>query len=146
MRSASYVRQQLLSDRHFLYNAFAPLTLPDTAELVLVKVGISTVPMKRLVAIHCNSPFPVEFAAFTPAGDMRRAKRIETRILQFHRAQQTRGEWIMLPSTEEAKVAFRECVSRVITEITHQPVVWAKVSKEEIAREVNQSAKQLRTA
>ena len=34
---------------------------------------------------------------------------------------------------------------RVITEITHQPVVWAK-PKEEIAREVNQSAKQLRTA
>lgn len=141
MSNVAYVRQQLLSDKHFLYTAFAPLRVPGARDHVLVKVGISTVPMKRLVAVHCNCPFPIEFAAFTPAGDMRRAKRIESRILQFYREHQTRGEWIMLPLTDEAKSEFRSRVSRTITEVTRQPVTWARVPKEDLAREVAASVR-----
>lgn len=141
-RATRYIERQLLSDRHFLYNAFAPLRILDEpVRYVLVKVGISTVPMKRLVAIHTGSPFPLEFAAFTPVGDMRRARSVESKILKGFRHRKTRGEWLVMDVGDAARAEFSGMVRKAVERATGQPVVWARVSREELAAEVRASAR-----
>lgn len=140
-RSVKYIESRLSSDAHFLYTAFAPVQVNcrdiekrSEAAQVLVKVGISTVPMNRLVAIHCASPFRVAYAAFTPLLKAKRAaERVETRVLRAFRAYRTRGEWLLLPNTSEMKAEFSLKSKAIIADMTGRPTVWTRVSGQEIA-------------
>ncbi len=139
MRSARFVADRILADTCFLYTAFAPMVLFKhdrseirDAEKVLVKVGISSIPMQRLHQIQCGSPFHIEIAAFAPAGYRETARKIETRILRRFRAYKTRGEWLMLPNTPEMRKDFALDARGAIHDITGRPVEWRRVSRKEL--------------
>jgi hypothetical protein len=140
MSSASFVANRMLGDAHFLYTAFAPIqrnqrdpAKRSAANEVLVKVGISRTPMNRLMAIHHNSPFRVELAAFAPAGWKRTAQLAEKRILACFREYRTRGEWLMLPCTPDMKAQFAKKARVILGDVTGAPVTWTRVTNQQIA-------------
>lgn len=115
-------------DQWFVYTAYAPM---DESE-VLIKVGISTVPFTRFGALYCNSPFPLEYAAFTPVGRKGKALTVERRVLANFAQYKTRGEWIRLPMTAEMKNEFAAKTRAVVTFVTGKPVEWTRVSAAQI--------------
>ena len=132
----------MLGDSFFLYNSFAPIQANTRdkekqkieAEHILVKVGISTVPMNRIHAVHLNCPFRVAYAAFTPLYSAKqKAERIESEILEDLRQYKTRGEWLMLPNTDQVRQEFSRRVRIVIERSIGKPVEWRRVTGGEIA-------------
>jgi len=121
-------RMKLGQDSWFLYTAYA--TLSD--EQTLIKVGISTIPYQRLVAIHCNSPFPVDLAAFALMGRKKSALRAERIILAQFAKYKTRGEWLLVPTTTEIKREFAEASRSVVEQVTGKPVKWQKATGAQI--------------
>lgn len=121
-------RLKLATDSYFLYTAYAPMSDDE----VLVKVGISTIPYQRLVAIYCNTPFPVELAAFTVMGRKRNALRAERVILEQFAEHKTRGEWLKLKSDQETRQRFATAARKVVEQITGKPVQWQRVSSSQI--------------
>lgn len=118
---------------YFVYTAFAPVIDPAGARNgVLVKVGISSVPFERMIPLHCNSPFPVELAAFALVGRKKTALRVESRILQHFREYKTRGEWLWLPDTEEVKGEFSLRTRAFIADATGKPVTWRRITGKQI--------------
>lgn len=115
-------------DAYFVYTAFAPMGEDE----VLVKVGISTVPYERLVTIYCNCPFPVEMAAFVMVGRKKAALKVEREILAHYAESSTRGEWLRLPLTQEAKRDFASVSSRTVRSVTKQDVKWQRVTGSQI--------------
>lgn len=140
--AARFIQGRLCSDAHFLYTAFAPMQAntkdkekqKTEASFVLVKVGISTVPMSRLAAVHHGCPFRVAYAAFTPLyAAKRKSELVETRVLRAFREFRTRGEWLMLPNTEEVRGQFAFKTRAIISDSTGRPVEWTRVSANELA-------------
>ncbi len=115
-------------DAWFVYTAYAPM---DDSE-VLVKVGISTIPYTRFVTIHCNSPFPIEMAAFTSVGRKGDATSAERQILEAYKDQKTRGEWLRLPLTAESKKGFATMAKNIIESVTGKPVKWQRVTNAQL--------------
>lgn len=137
-----YIERKLLGDAYFLYNAFAPMQANTRdkeqqkveADHILVKVGISTVPMNRIHAVHQNCPFRVAYAAFTPLYAFKqKAEAIEAEILEDHREYRTRGEWLMIPNTAELKQQFSSRVRIIVERSICRPVEWRRVTGNEIA-------------
>lgn len=119
---------------YFVYLAFAP----GPSGLVLVKVGISQRPLDRLVEINGYSPFPVQMAAFTPAGPKSRATRIEAAILARFQDGTTRGEWVALRDNPEDRSTFSsECLS-IVRSVTRIPVTWARVNQKQIKERLDE--------
>lgn len=143
-RAVAHVAASLLGDAHFLYTAFAPVARnsraddrprDDDAREVLVKVGISTAPMRRLVSVHHNSPFRVAYAAFAPTYSGKRgAERIESRLLSQFKDHRTRGEWLLLPNTSEVRQEFARAARVLLQAETSQPVIWTRVSGNDLAK------------
>lgn len=152
-RSVAYIASRMLGDAQFLYTAFAPVAYnsrdadrkcQDDAAQVLVKVGISAVPMRRLVAIHCGSPFRVAYAAFAPTyGGKRKAERIESRVLKRFREYRTRGEWLLLPNTKEVRGEFSLAVRAILQDETGRPVEWQRVTGNQLAEYMLEGKKKL---
>lgn len=121
-------RMKLGGDSYFVYTAYAPM---DEAQ-VLVKVGISTIPYQRFVAIHCNSPFPIELGAFTLVGRKKQALAAERRILAEFSEYKTRGEWLCLPMKAEVKQHFALMTKAIIADVTGKPVKWKRATGDQI--------------
>lgn len=141
-RAVAFLERKILSDAHFLYTAFAPVVgntrdksaRKIQAQSILVKVGISTAPMKRIIAVHHGSPFRVAYAAFTAlyAGKAK-AERVESRILDHFREYRTRGEWLMLPNSDEMKGEFSARTRAIIAGETGRPVDWTRFTATDLA-------------
>lgn len=125
------------TDTWFVYQAFAEMP----SNHVLVKVGISTKPFERLMAIYCNSPFLIELACFAPAGGKKRALGIESRTLSEFRGYATRGEWLMLPTTADVKRSFAERSSTIFKAVTGSPPPWRRVTGDQIRAQIAFSIK-----
>lgn len=141
--SARYLAGKMLGDAYFVYVAFAPvarntkdLLERTNPEHVMVKVGISAVPMKRLAGVHLNCPFRVASAAFVAVGRKKAALRAESRILEYFKEYRTRGEWLMLPSTEAMKAEFALRSKAIIQDTTGRPVSWTRVSGSQLAAQL----------
>lgn len=135
-------RLKLGPDSYFLYTAYAPMSESET----LVKVGISTIPYQRLVAIYCNTPFPIELASFALMGRKRNALRAERAILSQFEEFKTRGEWLKLPSTKEMRERFASSSRVVVEQITGKPVKWQRASSDQIRAYMAGRLKDLQTA
>ena len=91
--------------------------------------------MRRLVDVHCASPFRVAFAAFVPTyGGKRKAEKIESRILQRFKQYRTRGEWLMLPNSQEQRAEFAATAKAIIQGETGRPVEWTRVTGDQLAK------------
>lgn len=142
-KSAEHIVSRMLGDAHFLYTAFAPMLRnsrvgdrqrPEESPEVLVKVGISTTPMRRLVDVGCGCPFRIAYAAFAPTfSGKRKAERIETRLLDCFRDFRTRGEWLLLPNTPDMRKEFSAKARALLQDETSRPVGWTRVTGNEIA-------------
>lgn len=119
------------TEYYFLYLAFAPAP----KGLVVVKVGISQKPLDRMVGVHQGSPFPIQFAAYTPVGPKSRARKVESAIISRFQTPETRGEWLVMEDTPETRKAFASGCLALVRERTRIPVTWARLSGEEIAKE-----------
>jgi hypothetical protein len=116
---------------YFLYLAFAP----GPKGTVVIKVGISQKPLERVVEVHYGSPFPIEFAAYTPVGPKSRARKVETAIISGFQTNETRGEWLIMDDTPENRTDFARACLTLVRQRTKIPVTWAKLSGETIAAE-----------
>jgi hypothetical protein len=141
--AVKFIEGRLLAESFFLYTAFAPVQAntrdqerqKEVPAQILVKVGISTVPMNRIVAVHMNSPFRVAYAAFTPLlCAKRKAEKTESAILMHFRQYRTRGEWLLMPNTKESKEEFAYRSRIIIARDTGRPVEWRRVSADELVR------------
>lgn len=130
------------TDYYFLYLAFAPAP----KDLVVVKVGISQKPLERVVGVHQNCPFAVEFAAYTPVGPKSRARKVEAAILRTFQTVETRGEWLVIEDTPENRKNFAAGCVALIRERTKIPVTWARINGDRIMAESVAKAKTAFTA
>lgn len=130
---------RLRGDAYFVYNAFASLPPDD----VLIKVGISTKPLERLVSIHSNSPFGVELACLTPVGRKRLAQSVEAKILDRYGKFRTRGEWLRVPADPEFRKDFAGNVRAIVSAHTGRPVEWKRVDAEQIKLMMDRSFRKM---
>lgn len=121
------------ADTWFVYTAFADMD----DQHVIVKVGISTKPFERLVAVHSNSPFGVDLAAFAVVGSKRRALACERRILEEFADHKTRGEWLKLPRDEMTRKRFAETARAVVRGQIGADFQWRRVTREQIVATIS---------
>jgi hypothetical protein len=112
----------------YIYTAYAPF---DDGR-VLVKVGISSMPHQRFVALYCGCPFTIRLCAFTSVGTEKQAHRVESAILKEFSQYKTRGEWLLLPTDELIKKRFAEFCRKEGEKITRKPVKWTRFNEEQI--------------
>lgn len=115
-------------DGWFIYVAMCP----SSDDEVLIKVGISTVPYDRLFAIHCNSPYPVELAYFSPVWTKKKALAVERAILGEFKERRTRGEWLKMDTSADTKKEFSRKVRKAIRIHTGDDPDWRKANGEQI--------------
>lgn len=112
----------------YVYTAYAPF---DDGR-VLTKVGISSMPHERFVALYCSCPFVIRLCAFTSVGTEKQASRVESAILREFGQYKTRGEWLLLPADEVTRKRFAEFSRRQAEQITRKPVEWSRFTEEQI--------------
>lgn len=130
------------ADWWYVYTAYAPFDDGRT----LVKVGISSVPHERMVAIYCSCPFPVRMAAWVPVGKKGVARRIENRILKEFEKFSTRGEWLLLPNDPEFKQRFAVQTRDLVAGLTRRSVAWTRFSESQIREVMAVKISAIRTA
>lgn len=120
-------------DAWFVYAGLA-----DTGKPIgLVKVGISVVPLDRLVTVHCNSPYPIRAAMWAMVGGRTQAARAESRIKKAFADKKTRGEWFEFDFTDaESKRRFNSTM-RALCEIeAGMKLKWTKIDGSHIAAQM----------
>lgn len=121
-------RLRQLDDVYFVYTAFCPAS----DGLVLVKVGMSLTPYNRLLSIDMGSPYPIELAAFCRVGQKSSAAAFEKRMLEAYPDRQTRGEWIDVEDTEEARKHFAKTSGSILRSILKRKPEWKTVNSEQL--------------
>ncbi len=123
----------------FLYAALA-----DTrrAEFV-VKVGVSTVPLKRMADIHMGSPYPIVAGMWALVGGRSKAMKAESRVKKAFSDRRTRGEWFEFDSTNPADRERFNRTMRTMAEIeAGRPVQFQRVTQERLKAYVAAVCKQ----
>lgn len=97
-RSAPYSRHGITyTDAWSLYVA-----MTDTGrDIGVVKIGVSTIPLDRILAINHSCPYPIIAAKWSFVRSKAIAWKIESRIKKAFADKNTRGEWFEFDYTSE---------------------------------------------
>lgn len=120
-------------DGWFIYVALCP----SGDDEVLIKVGISTIPYDRLIAVHYNSPYPVELAYFSPVWTKKKALAVERAILGEFSERKTRGEWLKMDKSPETKKEFAKKCRMAIRLQTGKDPKWKKATGDQLRIAMN---------
>lgn len=121
------------NDMYFVYAFFF-----ESGEDILVKIGISTVPYKRLKGVIHGSPFPISQAVYCHAGSRAVARQFEERVRHAMSGRRTRGEWYAF-KPEEGKV-FRAGIAVAFAKSVGKPLQWTKIDIESVMSEGREDA------
>lgn len=69
------------------------------------------------------------------------AEKAESRILTTFAEYRTRGEWLMLPNTEEVRKDFAHRAKSILADVTGRPTVWTKVTGNKLSEHALQRMK-----
>lgn len=98
-RSSPYTRNGIIyTDAWSVYVA-----MTDTGrDIGVVKIGVSTIPLDRILTIHHSCPYPVIAAKWAFVRSKAIAWKIESRIKKAFADKNTRGEWFEFDYSSEA--------------------------------------------
>lgn len=121
----------IIKDRE-LWSLYAAFTLASDTS-ALVKIGITTLPMQRLYAVHSGSPFPIKVAMWVDVGNASLVRKLEYAVHQAFSHRNTRGEWFRFDLTSTAdKREFHLTMRELYKKHTHRNLVWKKTGLKQI--------------
>lgn len=113
---------------HGVYAAFF-----EFRDSVLIKIGRSSRPYRRLQQVTAGSPFELTQAVFCHVGGLAAASSIEARAAHKLAKYRTRGEWYLFDRSEGR--IFNELFNVAYSEVTGRPLKWTKVDPDILRRE-----------
>lgn len=112
-----------------VYAAFAN----PRGEKGLVKVGMTTRPLRRIHEVHCGSPYGIEVALWSLVGAKRQALSVERTIHNRLADKKTRGEWFEFDFADPAdKELFHAVTKAAYARATGKPLKWSRVSMAQV--------------
>ena len=138
MQQAKLISTLIDRDMHFVYAAFA-----EFEDKILVKVGRSVTPLKRVKDVSFSSPFPIKQAVFSHVGSKKRAAKFERLVAAKFVDFRTRGEWYMF-KPEDAKI-FKIAMRRCFASVTARQLKWAVIDMEKLREDHFATRKKLRS-
>lgn len=117
--------------RNEMYFAYAFFF--ENGDDVHVKVGISTVPYRRLKDIIHGSPFPISQAVYCHAGSKSVGREFEERVRRAMSERRTRGEWYVFHRSEGPE--FRAAIGIAFAKATGRILKWSKVDLDAVRME-----------
>ena len=117
------------NEMHAIYAAFF-----DLEDKVIVKVGRSAMPYRRIVEVASGCPFEISAAAFCHVGSLSKAQSIESYLQHDLAPYRTRGEWFMFPAKEGS--IFSRAMISAHGKATGKPLKWAVVDTDAIQQEM----------
>lgn len=137
MKQARLISTLIDRDMHFVYAAFA-----EFEGKILVKVGRSVTPLKRVRDVSISSPFPIKQAVFSHIGSKKRAATFERMVAAKFVDFRTRGEWYMF-KPEDAEI-FKIGMRRCFASVASRQLKWALIDMAKLRDEHFSHWKKLR--
>ena len=138
MQQARLISTLIDRDMHFVYAAFA-----EFDDKILVKVGRSVTPLKRVKDVSFTSPFHIKQAVFAHIGSKKRAAKFERLVAAQFVDFRTRGEWYMF-KPEDAKI-FKIAMRRCFASVAARQLKWAVIDMEKLREDHFATRKKLRS-
>lgn len=99
----------------------------------LVKIGVSTAPLQKLYAVHCDSECPLGAALWTHVGNRSQTMRMEKALKRRFAARRTDDDWFTFDlSSPQDKTEFHAACRAAYARATGELLHWRKASVEQM--------------